>query len=322
MSQTETRFVTEDAYRWLRTKQDDDIRGEFERQAGLIEKGNQQLRDELSSLSNTFDELIQVKDEVGEIKARLNRMEGHSFNRSRTWPWHSISIIGIYRPKVGFMLPAYFPTTIKDFWDLQFPAQEENFFYLLRFYDIQGHQHWGQINDTRNTDDSSSGESGSQSDSGDSSPQDLSFEDAVRNYPHVAMDELGSRLGLVLEDIRSFFEKAAQHRQKHQQPAIKRPPVAVDGPDGEVVKRPRKSKVSPKYIPIREPVSTRSAKSPSEMLQWDASANDKAHAQLVAKMQAAHSHSTGSSKDSTTDVIPSQELRDLVSGKKRSNKGL
>ncbi|KAH6675182.1 hypothetical protein B0J14DRAFT_637845 [Halenospora varia] len=221
-----------------------------------------------------------------------------------------------------FMLPAYFPATIKDFWDLQFPAQEENSIYLLQFYDIQGHQHWGQINHARNTDDSSSCESGSQSDSDDSSPQDLSFKDAVRNYPDVAIDELGSRLGLVLEDIRGFFERA-RHRQQHQQPAIKRPPVAVDGPDGGVMKRPRKSKLqaSPN-MPIRKPASTRSAKSPPEMLQWDASANNEAHAQLVARMQVAHSHSTGSSKDSTTDVIPSQELRDLgVSGKKRSNKG-
>ncbi|KAH6668367.1 hypothetical protein B0J14DRAFT_566897 [Halenospora varia] len=269
MSQTETRFVTEDAYRRLRTKQDDDIRGEFRRQAGLIEKGNQQLRDELSSLSNTFDnELIQVKGDLQQLKDELI-----SRQRSKTF--------GIYDSQL---------------------------------------KHWGQKNHARNTDDSSSDESGSQSDSDDSSPQDLSFKDAVRNYPDVAIDELGSRLGLVLENIRSFSERAARHRQRHQQPAIKRPPVAVDGPDGEVVKRPRKSKVSPKYIPIRKPVSTPSAKSPSERLEWDVSANNEAHARAVAKLQAAQSHSTGSSKDSTTDVIPSQELRDLVSGKKRSNK--
>ncbi|KAH8674369.1 hypothetical protein BGZ60DRAFT_429385 [Tricladium varicosporioides] len=378
MSQTETRFITEDAYRALRTKQDNDIQGEFARQAVLIGNGNKQLRDELSSLSKTFDnrlasvngtlggrlvelsnellrvkgdiqqlkdevgqvkdevgqvkdevgqvkdEVGQVKDEVGEIKTRLNQMEGRSFNRARFLPWHSISSIGIYRPGVGFTLPDYFPATIKDFWNLQSPAQEEKLIYLLRFYDIQGYQYWGQTNHVSSIDDGSSGKSGSQSDSDDSSQQDLSFEDAVRSYPHVAIDELGSRLGLVLEDIRNFFKRAARRQQQHQRPAIKRLLVAANKPESEVVKRSKKSELqaSLKDMPIREPVNTRSTKSPSEKLQWDVSANKEVHAQLVARMEAARSHSTKSSKDSTTDIIPSQELRDLgVSGKKRSDKG-
>jgi len=153
MSRTQPAYVTEETYQYHRARQDTDIRGEFGRQASLIEQGNRQLRTDLTTtfndklsnvngtlsgrigeLSNTVqqvkDEVHQVKarldhieDDVGEMKARLNQMEGRSFNRSRVQPRHTLSVIGTYKPGVGFMLPDYFPPTINDFWKLQFPSQ-------------------------------------------------------------------------------------------------------------------------------------------------------------------------------------------------------
>ena len=60
---------------------------------------------------------------MGEMKTRLNQMEGRSFNRSRILPRHTLSSIGVFKPDVGFTLPDYFPLTVNDFWKLQFPPQ-------------------------------------------------------------------------------------------------------------------------------------------------------------------------------------------------------
>merc|ERR1712093_802225 len=191
MSRTQPAYVTEETYQYHRARQDTDIRGEFGRQASLIEQGNNQLRidltttfnDKLSNVNGTLSgrvgelshevqqlksevsqvksEVSQVKSEVsqvkirldqiegdmGEMKARLNQMEGRSFNRSRILPRHTLSSIGIFRSDIGFTLPEYFPPTINDFWKLQFPPQEEKLIYLLRFYQIQGYDQWGQIVD-------------------------------------------------------------------------------------------------------------------------------------------------------------------------------
>lgn len=89
----------------------------------------------------------EMKGDMGEMKAKLNQMEGRSFNRSRILPRHTLSSIGIFRSDIGFTLPEYFPPTINDFWKLQFPPQEEKLIYLLRFYQIQGYDQWGQIVD-------------------------------------------------------------------------------------------------------------------------------------------------------------------------------
>ena len=84
--------------------------------------------------------------------------------------------------------------------------------FLLRFYQIQGYEQWGQpvngfdqnpASDTQDISTSgSSSQSYSQSDeSDDSSPDDLWLEEAARKYPCVAIEELGSILGIVFEDI-------------------------------------------------------------------------------------------------------------------------
>jgi hypothetical protein len=121
MAEVEPRFINEDSYMRYRTKQDGDIRKEFKRQSNLIKTvrddlstaisaANENLRHELSTAFNDklSDKVGQVKDEVGEIKARLNQMEGRSYNKSRFLPWHNIASIGVYRPNIGFETLEYF----------------------------------------------------------------------------------------------------------------------------------------------------------------------------------------------------------------------
>ncbi|KAL2060458.1 hypothetical protein VTL71DRAFT_9489 [Oculimacula yallundae] len=121
------------------------------------------------------------------------------------------------REQPGFTLPDYFPPTVIDFWKLQFPSHEKELIYLLRFYQIQGYEQWGQTvdgfvqNPAGDTQDPSTSGSSSQSQSDDSddlSPDDLSLEEATRKYPRVAIEELGPILGIVFEDIQ-FFRKGS-----------------------------------------------------------------------------------------------------------------
>ncbi|PVH68433.1 hypothetical protein DL98DRAFT_662180 [Cadophora sp. DSE1049] len=361
MSQTEPTFVTEDVYRSYRDRQDNDIRKAFKQQASLIEDGNrqltatfnnklsnvngtlsgrigelshevQQLKSEVSQVKNRLDQMEgdmgemksdigEMKSDMGEMKARLNQMEGRSFNRSRVQPRHTLSSIGIYNPDVGFTLPDYFPPTINDFWKLQFPPQEKKLIYLLRFYQIQGYEQWGQAVDgfdqspAGDTQDPLTSGSSSQSqsdDSDDSSPDDLSLEEAARKYPRVAIEELGSILGIVFEDIQNFFERAALLREQSQQPAVKRQAIGVDVPRSALAKRPRNTPPEAPVInmplPLHSSPSSKS-KSPSERLLWNRSEDERNLAEVVAKFRT--TRSVASPKDSATDIIPSQEHRDL-----------
>ena len=85
MSRTQPAYVTEETYQYHRARQDTDIRGEFGRQASLIEQGNNQLRidltttfnDKLSNVNGTLSgrvgelshEVQQLKSEVSQVKS-------------------------------------------------------------------------------------------------------------------------------------------------------------------------------------------------------------------------------------------------------------
>jgi len=92
MAQTESRFITEDDYRDYRTRQDDDIRREFEKQSSFIDTGNKKLQDDLSSaistaneklkyeLSTTFNGMLsgrlgELNDELGRVKDDLRDLK-------------------------------------------------------------------------------------------------------------------------------------------------------------------------------------------------------------------------------------------------------
>jgi len=262
--------------------------------------------------------LGEMKGDMGEMKAKLNQMEGRSFNRSRILPRHTLSSIGIFRSDIGFTLPEYFPPTINDFWKLQFPRQEDKLINLLRFYQIQGYDQWGQTVDGFDTnpasdiqDPSTSGSSShSQSDDSDDSPLDASsLVEAVRKYPRLAIEELAPILGIVFEDIQNFFERAAILREQSQQPAVKRQAMGVNAPTSTLAKRPRNTPPQALVMKRLPSSPSTSQKSASERLLWNQSEDERNRAEVLAKFRAAGSEA--SPKDSATDIIPSQEHRDL-----------
>lgn len=130
----------------------------------------------------------------------------------------------------------------------------------------------------------------------------------------------------MVEDIRKYFERSALYQKQRQAPAIKREAHQVDVPDVGPVKRTRTSQpqlpvVPPIDLPLRLPLSTSSAKLPSERerLQWNVFEDERNRVAVMAKLEAARSEK---SKDSVTDIVPSEELRDLWPKRKRSGGGL
>jgi hypothetical protein len=87
-----------------------------------IKKSGDEIRLEFISANNILKrELGQVKEKAGEIKARLNQMEGRRHNGLRRLLYYDIASIGAYRPNIGFQTPKYFPKSVQESWNLQFP---------------------------------------------------------------------------------------------------------------------------------------------------------------------------------------------------------
>lgn len=99
--------------------------------------------------------------------------------------------------------------------------------YLAQFYDVQGYQKWKSIdagtNSQKSENDDSDVESGP-----DIEDSQLSLEEAVRIYPHMAVEKLAQIIGLVEADYDAFRAKAAERRQRPQPPVIKRQPESLD----------------------------------------------------------------------------------------------
>ena len=149
MSRTQPAYVTEETYQYHRARQDTDIRGEFGRQASLIEQGNRQLRNDLTTtfndklsnvngtlsgriggLSNTVqqlkEEVHQVKEEVHQVKSslldfgvRLERMEKVRMNGTKSRLYDKIEMFGKIVPGVGYQMPRYIPKNAGEFWRLK-----------------------------------------------------------------------------------------------------------------------------------------------------------------------------------------------------------
>src|SRR5277367_4138865 len=99
--------------------------------------------------------------------------------------------------------------------------------YLAQFYDVQGYQKWKGIdagtNSQKSENDDSDVESGP-----DIEDSQLSLEEAVRIYPHMAVEKLAQIIGLVEADYDAFRAKAAERRQRPQPPVIKRQSESLD----------------------------------------------------------------------------------------------
>jgi hypothetical protein len=319
MAQVESEFVTRADYLSEWRKQAVGITNEFTIQRSLIE--------------TVRNDVVQLTEEVGEIKARLHRIDAQRHNLSRRLPHHSLASVGAYRPDTGFHTPLHFPRSIKEFWNLQFQAQsmssrdiyyidnllipyiERDLVYLIRFYDIQGYEYWGRDEDYSSESDTDN----RSSDRSNSSQQHVSLEEAVRKYPLDALNELASCFGLVFSDIHDFYQRAAQYRQRPQRGGTKRGTDMVGMSEDR--KRTRVSKPQSLSdipdLPIRSPIAQ--SESSGGQLLWDVQSNERRKADLMAKMQGGGIPSRGSPKDSSTEVLPSQEMRQVLQDRKKGS---
>jgi hypothetical protein len=202
---------------------------------------------------------------------------------------------------------------------------------LIRFYDIVGHEHWGESTDhfTDKPHGIPSKTSNSSSESDDSSPKILSLEDAIRKYPLRAMDELATRVGIVFENILNFYANAAEYQERDEGQAAKRPLATADLPRIEDETLPTK-KSKPQSLPestsrvalrplqrspprsVKPPLSSSSVQT---RLDWDVQANKQAQEFIRDKMEA-----VGSPTEAFTSSQDSRKTQ-RTSGKKGSNKG-
>jgi len=341
MTEAQSRFITEDDYIRYRGKQDTDIYNELVNQHNLIGRVKddiQVLKDEVGQVKDEVgqvkdevrqvkDEVRQVKDEVGqvknevgqvkdrlcqvdgavgEIKAQLDQMKARSYNNLRFLPSHNIDSIGIYQPGIGFRKPTYFPPRVEDFWNLQLPKNEEHLIYLVRFYDIQGYEHWRAENFDFNDNQAGDSEGWSSGES-DSSQPHLSLEDAIRSYPYRAVEELATCVGIGLQKICDFYARLAEYQRQPQQRPTKRPPADVYTAKGKEQKRPRKSdtQFSPQpdipMLPSRstQPTKPASTNSPQTKIGWDVHSTERRREDVLGKLEEA---------GSSTEEMTSQEV--------------
>jgi hypothetical protein len=115
--------------------------------------------------------------------------------------------------------------------------------YLIRFYDVQGYVTWKNTDAQTNSQRSESiDDQESEAESGpDSENSQLSLEEAVREYPHMAVEALAPKIGLVEANFDSFRAKVAEYKQKPQTPVAKRQsePISRDSTKREG-KRPKR----------------------------------------------------------------------------------
>ncbi|PVH70340.1 hypothetical protein DL98DRAFT_597903 [Cadophora sp. DSE1049] len=177
MSRTQPAYITEETYQSHRARQDTDIRGEFGRQASLIEGGNRQLtatfNNKLSNVNGTLSgrigelshEVQQLKEEVHQVKDRLDHIEGDMgevksslldfrvrleriekvrINGTKSRLYDKIEMFGKIVPGVSYQMPQYVPKNAGEFWKLKRDvnaASIRRLIYLVNFYNINDYQH-------------------------------------------------------------------------------------------------------------------------------------------------------------------------------------
>ncbi|KAK0105989.1 hypothetical protein ONS95_004496 [Cadophora gregata] len=250
MSQTQPAYVTEEIYQSHRARQDTDIRGEFGRQASLIEKGNRQLRndltttfsDKLSNVNGTLsgrigelsdevqllkEEVHQVKDrldhiegDVGEVKSslldfgvRLERMEKVRMNGTKSRLYDKIEMFGKIVPGVGYQMPRYVPKNAGEFWKLKRDvnaASIRRLIYLVEFYNIDDYQHWHR---TQFEDGMTSDPDDMQSDDEQSSSDSASSDLSLEEAVQRYPTQAVEKVATVLGLVEENFERALKYQQ-------------------------------------------------------------------------------------------------------------
>merc|ERR1712093_697890 len=250
MSQTEPTYVTETTYNFHRERQESAIRGEFGRQASLIEKGNKQSRNDLTttfsdrisnvhgtlsgSIGQLKDEVHQVKDEVHQVKTRLDHIEGDvgevrsslldfgvrlermekvRMNGTKSRLYEKIEMFGKIVPGVGYQMPRYVTKNAGEFWKLKGDVNTTStrrLIYLVEFYNIDDYQHWHK---TQFEEDMTSDPDDMQSDDEQSSLDSASSDLSLEEAVQRYPAQAVEKVATMLGLIEENFERALKYQQ-------------------------------------------------------------------------------------------------------------
>ena len=224
MAVASTQYLTRNEWH----TQDSLLRSEF----GKLHKRIDTTEEKLNRRFNKVEEDVAVlkedvavlKEDSIERKVDFRRIEGKMHNRSIRNPIVKITPIPIYQLGVGATYPNQFPTNARDFWKLKSPTSRQLalLIYLAKFYDIQGYKSWEQADIESFGESIESSSEDSQGDKQTTASNDYTLEDAVKRYPHMAVDALATLLGLEEKYYIKFLTEAAERRERQQTQATKR----------------------------------------------------------------------------------------------------
>jgi hypothetical protein len=239
-----------------------EVKEQVNREIGEVKE---QMNREVGEVKVHLDRI--ERETLGEMQARLGRIEKVRMNSTKVNPYDKVEKIGRYIHGVGYQEPTFFPKTARDFWKLKQIPKDKNtrgknstylqanhipllltrwivqrLIYLVDFYGIDDYHHWGKSYSDRDVTDGHSDSDEGHSDEGVShsdSSLSMSLEEAVATYPSHAVEKLAAILGLVEDNFTEFRRRAARYNERHQQPLEKRLHLQADGVGGEDTKRSR-----------------------------------------------------------------------------------
>ncbi|KAL9591802.1 MAG: hypothetical protein Q9179_007356 [Wetmoreana sp. 5 TL-2023] len=223
-----------------RFKEADEQFTKLERAIGRrFEESERSINRRFEESERRIDQRFEEADR--KMRQRFNHAQRASRNFLRTRGWEEIYPVGSFDAQGGLHTPQYFPRTVRSFWRLRNPSQREKLVFLVRFYQIQGYEEWGQ--DTDSDLDDSSETTSSRSWKKTPSP---TLEDAVHSNPHIAHRALAAHLGLVYDEIQKFMDRAQEMGQARAGERKKR---SHDKPvSHERIRRPFKFEASPTEV--------------------------------------------------------------------------
>ncbi|KAL8718561.1 MAG: hypothetical protein Q9225_004320 [Loekoesia sp. 1 TL-2023] len=182
----------------------------FEEVDGRFDKLENNMNLRFKEVDERFDKLERnidrrFKEVDDKMRQRFDHAQKASRNFLRTRGWEDIYPVGSIDAQGGIHTPQNFPRTVRSFWRLRNPSNRNRLTDLLRFYQTQGYQEWGQ--DTDDDPDDSSETTLSRSWKKSPSP---TLEDAVHSNPHIAHRALGAHLGLSYDEIQKFMDRAQE----------------------------------------------------------------------------------------------------------------
>ena len=197
--------------------------GEVEQQMkqrfGEVEQRFEQMEQQMKQRFGEVEQQFEKADK--KLRNRLDHMQKASRNSLRIRGWEEIYPVGPFDDQGEVRTPKYFPHTVRRFWRLKGQSHRHRLIYLLRFYNIRGHEEWdtdagsadgGEIVDFDDSSDSSS----------KSSRLPVPLETAVQSNPEIAHRALAAQLGLMYDEIQKFMDRAQELNNARAEQSYKR----------------------------------------------------------------------------------------------------